>query len=1051
MAELFDLEILKNLKDFLIAGTSAVIGAIFKGLWDRHRDRTMSTQDLLERLEKQRLSKYGRNRLSKEAAAALADWRRAAAPPPASHISLKKWPEQPTAIVALHYNQPPESSRCPGGPSENPETPLFIRLVKAEQPIQQLQLGLTELADSVPNSKKLIQQLKSDYSAYLWISASSILVRTASEANSLLDELTSNARKWIPGVSVILEIYIAHQIVSKINHGFHGRVLPPPDQPKQSIPSLYDHSCRAASYAYCRDEISDVIQREGAMFGHLDIPEEQYTIPEEVLLSRLPPSILELSLESSYWTLSITGPPGSGKSETADLIVRRLRYNSNPIVLIASSSPAMMTALIEVTSKSTRKDIIEQLGEVATVDESLIPDQLKMGSDWQYALKDVFIDSLFYRSQNIVIVIDDLQLHREVLSAINKLAEWEFRLILISRPEIQLSKQVNKRSMLLVCNPWSREEAEKLLKKWVSQSQHQRITNALRQGWLKNQHQFSLYLLRTLTEYVEHIEAKPTDLLRRAIEAHLSSLSTIPTDSGSLSPTVLLGRIRRLLEEGESPEKILLEINTTKPIDLTLLFGTLAWFSMYQDEVSNAYLDAERIIKWSRNMIMTREVADQLMNAANDAKILKCSGGVAGWGDKLVADGCAALYLAEELDDPDVSDATIAEDVKRLERKNSVDILALVLDPALVLRVITCCTASSPSSAAAIQRIVTDDFIARLAEIPETLTELGQRLLDFGSKIKIEHIADVAAALGRVASVSAKVTDLCDNVIQQALPAAEIALAAKAISSNASYGFFKSALPAYLHPVAADAAARVWNLDGFNPLKERLSELAASGHGTNRLTGIWQTWCQRQNPMSLLKCILSMLDEILANTENHTFIVQLIEASLESLFNTVSPATRREIQSDIRKLWHYVNRIVPTSNVGVISSLLKWLTYDICPNAIRQDSTWMIINEEGVCAIQRKPNSPARIEHIFAQLSTLGSQYSLPATRELMHLDLPPDGEWEIVRDFLPNGFRYDKRTILTGQLAVAGNHKGKFEPRSFDRSKEHHSLFFWRPRVSIA
>ena len=73
------------------------------------------------------------------------------------------------------------------------------------------------------------------------------------------------------------------------------------------------------------------------------------------------------------------------------------------------------------------------------------------------------------------------------------------------------------------CQLWRKDEVRSIALTWVADNQKQAIAKALTEGWPAKQETFSLYLLRTLVEYVDNLERKPSALLRKAVVNQLSS------------------------------------------------------------------------------------------------------------------------------------------------------------------------------------------------------------------------------------------------------------------------------------------------------------------------------------------------------------------------------------------------------------------------------------------------------------------------------------------------------------------------------------------------
>ena len=1032
---------LKNLPTELIAVFTGGLGFFFRTLWQRfYKEKWAPSQELLDLLEKNRITKYGRNRLQEEAEKSFTNWRSVKLPPGGSS-PLTEWPPNKSCLVTLEHSQPPLNSTCPTGDSDAPSTPLFIRIDASENPQSALNNQIEELTEAYPNSDRLLRLVGLNNTANVWVNAPNILIRSIDEALEILESVSEEVRKNIPNSSVVLEVYLALSIRKAIRDQFPDRIISSFSEVNLSV-NLPAKDKDPALYAFSRNTM-DVQLKDGVTFGSFDLF-DRYEIPNEMLVSRIGQNLARITEEKATWrTLTLTGPPGSGKTVTGDFLVQQLSKRLRAVVLIASSSPTMLQALAQISDETNKEEVFENLAKAVSAEESMIPPEFKTERNWQAALTDVLLERLRDVNQPTIIAVDNLHLHQKVSASIQRLRDyakpWDLRLLLISRPEIP--PRPKECLFSLTCNLWSRQQTKDLLNLWISESPRQSV---IEQGWLQDQNKFSLYLIETVAINADHLAEKPTDLLRRAIEAHLSSLKDVPIQRAHKSPKILLDQVRDMLERAEPTETILEKLQSNIDINLVQLFGILAWFSLYQDEDANAFLDETRIVNWSSNAIASQKIARQLMNTAGEAKIFNCSGGIAGWRDMLVADGCAALYLAEEIQDPDVSLQTVARNVRQLELKNSIDILTLILNPELVLRIIEAGTTTSSFRASTLQKIVNEGFIGRLRNIPNALVVLGEKVLQFSQNASIEEVEDIAVALARVARVSPDIEHRLDNIIQQAEQNANFALAAKAIIVGPHTDYFTSLpLPEdhFLQPIAVDSAGRIWGEDGFNLLHERLAQLSGE-HQERNLKSAWLAWLNKQDPSILINCCHVLISKVSQETACSPFYGILLETTLQCFLQNTSPAEKQKFLKEIRDLRQHVYEVLSLRHFPYLANTLKWLTYQTDPDAVRNDSDWLIRQDY---AIQKEPNFPARFDQVFQVLKGLGVDYALPHSDELSELNV--EGR-ELVSDRFPSNFQYGN-TLLPGQLSVATQENGQIISRVVDLT-ELESKFLWRVRLTV-
>ena len=872
-----------------------------------------------------------------------------------------------------------------------------------------------------------------------------MILRNKEHALAVLELLSREVRNSFGNSSVVLEVYLALSIRRAIRDQYPDRIIGSFD--KINLP--VDHpSTSPASYAFSRNTMDDQFAG-GVVFGSFDIS-YRYVIPDKIVVSRIGEDLGRIKEPNATWrTLAITGPPGSGKTVTGDLLVRQLSKQLRAIVLVASSSPTMLRTLAQTTELTSKEEVFEALATAVSAEQSMVPSEFRKEKNWEKSLTDTLLERILNVTQPIILAVDNFHLHTQVSDAIGRLrdssSQWDLRLLLISRTVISPSPEECLFSV--PCKLWSHQHAEELLDLWIPKTARFSLIDILTQVWLKYEDEFSLYLIETIAINADKLEKRPTELLRGSIEAHLSSLDIATLGPAKLPPLQTLDRVRQMLKEKKPPESILEIISSKNEIDLVRLFGMLAWFSLYQNESAYAFLDPDKIVDWSGNAIASREIAEDLMVKASKAKIFNCAEGVADWKDMLVADGCAALYLAEEIEDPNVSLQTIARNVTQLELRNSIDFLIFILNPEMVMKILEAGTVTSGFRVSTLRRIVTGGFISRLEDVQGFLIQIGERLLQFGHKTSIYDVEDIAVTLARVARASPEVKRLVDDVISQAQQNANIALAAKAVLVGPRATFFNSVRFAedHLQPVAVDSAARVWGVDGFEPLQERLAQLSASGHKESNLKGAWFAFLTKQVPSTLINFCHALMSKVSRATASSPFCGVLLESTFQCFLQNTNPADRRVFQDEIRVLRQHLYKSLSLGDCPHLANTLKWLTYQEDSAAVRRDTDWLIRNNY---AIPKEPNLPTMTKYAFQSLNRLGDDYGLPHSRELRGLNIDSE-HWELVSDRLPRGFRYGDH-LQPGQLSVAIQRDGRIATRIVDSSTELTSEFLWRVRLNV-
>jgi hypothetical protein len=184
-----------------IGGALAALG---KGFWVRWiEERTLSTEQLLERLERGTLTRYGRRRLEGEGLEMIALWRRALLVP-SRGPKLRGWPSAQPSFHIRSFSDAEGDSACPLLRNEIP--PLFLNLPgeNAHDLIAELRAELDRLNNAYRSSKALIPLLHfTDKEAQaVWISALGVTIRERSMIDNLLERITAEIKKVLPTAPV---------------------------------------------------------------------------------------------------------------------------------------------------------------------------------------------------------------------------------------------------------------------------------------------------------------------------------------------------------------------------------------------------------------------------------------------------------------------------------------------------------------------------------------------------------------------------------------------------------------------------------------------------------------------------------------------------------------------------------------------------------------------------------------------------------------------------------------------------------------------------------
>ena len=167
---------------------------------------------------------------------------------------------------------------------------------------------------------------------------------------------------------------------------------------------------------------------------------------------------------SDWECIFVTGSPGCGKSQVADILAREVR-DKNGAIVIEASDPRL-AAELEKLAKS--KDRERGLRRLARLLSSLRPD-LGGTATAVEALSDALFRAFQRRQQPVLILADNLHVRRELRNTLAALLAarefWGFRYLLVGRNLGDLLPPAG--GIFVDLYPWSRDEAIEIMQSWV--------------------------------------------------------------------------------------------------------------------------------------------------------------------------------------------------------------------------------------------------------------------------------------------------------------------------------------------------------------------------------------------------------------------------------------------------------------------------------------------------------------------------------------------------------------------------------------------------------
>lgn len=1060
--------------------SGGALGFLVKAGWQRwFSERTLSTEAILE---KKYPSTYGYQRLHAEADGALRRWK-GHLRPPEDRPQPPSWPDR-DASVFLH---PPISSDtgCPGGPVLDPRTPLFVRLEGRELGdglIAELRYRFSRIPHD-ELERRLLQrrEFKPEDRPRLWAFAPAVPFRSAQEVTALLEGLLGEARLWIRELHLIVELHLAEDLVEELI-GQRGEDLFLGRGAENGLDEVHELTALSpgARYAVARNSASRLMPK-GAIVGNLDVPRKyEQPIPPDVLNARLGTYFPREDRHPAMWSLlTLVGPPGSGKTELAQLLLETLVSEARLLAIIVSGPDLLQhfsTLALCKTRDAALSAIIKAIFEHP--EQAALPNNFAEDADSRRAFLDVLVSALSREEQAAAIVIDDLHVYGDVRAAVSELCarpEWNLRLIAIGR-SIQLREGLVEPEMrrAIRVGLWPKAQAQSMLETWVPIQHLSAVTSLLATGWLANQDHFSLYILRMVAEYVDELNRQPSELLEKAVGEHVKHVAAL-LERQALPPGAVLQSIRSMLEEGLPADEILPILNTPLRLDAVRLVGLLSWrsrFSPQEGQEGRGILDPQTVVDFSEGLVSDRDAAAKVLQAGSDAGIFDYPRGSATWRDALVADGCAALYLRTEVYEAPTT--SIASMLKELERTGSLDILSLALDAPVILRLVEAVAEDNPRLASVVPLLVTRPLVASLTGHPELIDTFVATLIRLGCRAPEANVADIATGLSRLLEQSTELGHWCKEQVGRGVgPEARLALAIRALELGPGELYFHTVAggaAGELH--ATEMAAFVWNEDGVETLSKRLVDLGCRPHQPcrlDRLDAIWANWCTRQPGEAVLGAI-SILGEACQRDgkEREPCYAQLAGCALRNLVQLRRGWLRTEIaglQNRLDELRGLTARQARGDRRMLAGALAHWIAFYFCPEIIERDIGWTV-DPKGAFAIPLKAQKGQPFHEILARVRSCGSfavaVVDLPSAEELQAMisadgaDMVMDGDGthrEVVRDCLPRGYLQGGGPILPSAICTwdgSSLEGGRPALRHFEREDVTNLVVRWRPRIAL-
>jgi hypothetical protein len=739
----------------VIGLAGSLVGFLLTKFYERNfRDVLSSKEELLKRLHEQTLSVKGKRRLFDDLISAIHhlevhfinNYRM-----DSSVISLNKrhrfYPKQ--------YSSDPNWNNCP----KDSDTQFFLYF-NSETHSQELQYTLEKLIVSIDNrigekvaTNAIDHRIINDRNAInpnteitFWIQAANYFPKNSEQLNTDYNNLKELINKYITDCNLILELYLPHDIVSKITNFLV------PSLPALSLQEAMNFD-KFSSLNEFRNK-KNIFFKKGYIFGNLAYVHEP--LPDEVINLKLQ----ELNNKKIDELFTIYGGPGTGKTYLTDrFIIQDSQVNQN-LYLILGDGEFVRTLVNKTKGIVDRKNFYIAIVELLTNGiYSLLPSDCTKSAEYLSITRFILENILEQGDQKFTIVIDDYYLYRDMVEGLvsNVLEKnWDINFLIIGRPRSQdLIERFKSRSSEMECTTWSREEAIAIINSWKGANSAD-TERALNLGWLIKENSFSIYLIRLISNNMKDIGGTAiSDILLREIENSLKPVYDVLFNEANyqgVSYNDLVDAIKKLATNNKAGEDIKTELNdilnslNDKKIsldDFIKHIGELYWATRFQ---ANGQGLTQTLIEQHLPSLDFKKFS----KIGSEANILKKNEGKGNldWNDSLIADGCLAILLLRELhrikSNPE-DYQKFSGKLEGLRNENSVKILNLVLDFESMICLIKIICKTNISRLEIINDLLTTEKIERYTRIEkETLiyTLVTSLAIPFQQQQEMQDVED---------------------------------------------------------------------------------------------------------------------------------------------------------------------------------------------------------------------------------------------------------------------------------------------------------------------
>lgn len=1035
----------------IITSVGSVIGFVLTRLYDRYySDKFSSSSELLEKLKNQTLSFKGKKRLQEEFNGALVNLQSE------FKNNRERSPESVPVngshrFYAKDFNKDTTSTSCPGN-SENNCFFLFDTENYSQEPIYDLQYFQKYLIDKFSNAfsetitllfknRKIINQ-QSEIT--FWINAENYFPENVTKLNTDYNAIAETINKWIPGAAVILELYIPRDLMHAKGFINNPQIIIQLGPPGNSFIELVLN----------RNKMYQQFS-EGYTFGKLGYVHKE--IPADVLQARL--KNLEMFFESEM--LNIHGGPGTGKTFLTECLIMHKVKSKNLFIVL--NNIELMNSWISIVRLDTRESFFDSIVNILIQSHSNLFPAYCTTNDHTILLAQFVLKNLLHsRAIQLYIVIDDYYLYKDLMeSSISNVLEkkWGIKFLIVGRPEsVELKERFHGRVRDYRCESWSMEDALKIISHWTATEQT-RIREALKIDWLVNNNDFSIYLLRLISNNINNIENYTlSDILRKEITNSLNPVFTKLIGSQSknkLSHTEIRSSLEVIVDSQVPDENKIVTIRDLlkKEVDITIdrfirKIGELCWASKFKISEDDTGITDKGISDELIKALFPFLDLLQFRKIAMEAKIFKRSNtneGKLDWNDNLISEGSLALLVKDDLNnisnDPK-NQLEFSGLLEGLKKENSLNILSLIIDSNAILKMTKIITNTNLDRLDLIDDLLTNQNLNTLQKTKNGIGSLAQALIDGFSKREEQKYLD------KISQLVKRISDFDDNyknylfqiLGHDSLPS-RVAQHALAFGMDNQDAYFQQMdLSGVDKFQSTRIAVSMWKKADIDFLVARLN--AIEKNDTTDLENIkliWRDYLIRYDAVSVLN-VAETIALDLETGETRTTI-KLVELVLNYSRERRTPVQVQEIKTKINAL---LNRSWAKMKYKFSGVIIKYAVFYESQDLFDSNQEW-VVNQTSKYGLPNTPFGKNRIVEILGKMPE--ANFFIAKIEQIISNNVKTHNAPELVSDNLINGNIHGKQvpvnfTYVNFQVTPLYAENGRIEDFKADSER----TVYWRP-----